>query len=299
MSPRTLLQVTAVLAAVAVALAVSILRHASVADAQAGTVLVGAGDIAWCDGDGDEATARLLDGIPGTVFTTGDNAYPDGTDAEFAQCFHPTWGRHKARIRPAMGNHDYHTERGAPYFRYFGEAAGEPGRGYYTYAAGGWRIIVLNSNCELIGGCSPHDPQIVWLRRVLAQSAARCALAYWHHPRFSSGPHGPQPQLRATWQALTDAGVDVMLAGHDHLYERFGPQDADGRPDAQRGIRQFTVGTGGRSHYAFRTIAPNSEMRHTGTFGVLKLTLHPTGYAWEFVPEAGRTFRDAGAAACH
>jgi len=282
----------------AIVLAFVVLSQAHLAAAPAAAVLVGAGDIAWCDGDGDEATARLLDAIAGTVFTTGDNAYPNGTDAEFAQCFHPTWGRHKARIRPAMGNHDYHTERGAPYFRYFGDAAGEPGKGYYTYAVSGWRILVLNSNCQLIGGCGDGDPQAVWLRRVLAQSAARCALAYWHHPRFSSGPHGPQVYMRATWQILSAAGVDVVLAGHDHVYERFAPQDADGRLDLQRGMRQFTVGTGGRSHYQFRTIAPNSEVRHTGTFGVLKLTLEPAGYGWEFMPEAGRTFRDAGAAAC-
>jgi hypothetical protein len=299
MLPREIIPVTLRPVVVAIALAVVVLSQAHLAGAPAAAVLVGAGDIAWCDGDGDEATARLLDVIAGTVFTTGDNAYPDGTDAEFAECFHPTWGRHRARIRPAIGNHDYHTGRAAPYFRYFGAAAGEPGKGYYTYAVSGWRIVVLNSNCELIGGCGDGDPQTIWLRRVLAQSAARCALAYWHHPRFSSGPHGPQVYMRATWQTLSAAGVDVVLAGHDHVYERFAPQDADGRLDPERGIRQFTVGTGGRSHYAFRTSAPNSEVRHTGTFGVLKLTLEPTGYAWEFVPEAGRAFRDAGAAACH
>jgi hypothetical protein len=262
-------------------------------------VLVGAGDIAWCDGDGDEATARLLDTISGTVFTTGDNAYPDGTDAQFAQCYQPSWGRHKARTRPSIGNHDYHAERGAPYFRYFGEAAGEPGKGYYSYALGGWRIIVLNSNCQLIGGCGESDPQVVWVRRVLAQSPAPCSLAYMHHPRFSSGPHGPQTYMRAAWQALAEAGVDVLLAGHDHVYERFGLQDADGRADTQRGIRQFTVGTGGRSHYTFRAAAPNSEVRHSGTFGVLRLALGAGRYEWEFVPEAGRTFRDRGAGDCH
>ena len=261
--------------------------------------LVGAGDIAWCDGDGDEATARLLDAIPGTVFTTGDNAYPNGTDAEFAHCFQPSWGRHKARMRPSIGNHDYHTRGAAPYFRYFGEAAGEPGKGYYTYALGGWRIVVLNSNCELIGGCGEADPQIVWLRRTLAQSVARCSLAYWHHPRFSSGPHGPQTYMRATWHALVAAGVDVVLSGHDHVYERFAPQDADGGLDTKRGIRQFTVGTGGRSHYAFRAVAPNSEVRRNGTFGVLRLALGIGRYEWEFIPEAGQTFRDRGVGDCH
>jgi hypothetical protein len=272
---------------------------AYLAAAPAAAVLVGAGDIAWCGGDGDEATARLLDAIPGTVFTTGDNAYPDGTDAEFARCFHPTWGRHRARMRPSPGNHDYHTRRAAPYFRYFGAAAGESGKGYYTYTLGAWRVVVLNSNCELIGGCGEMDPQAVWLRRVLAESTARCAVAYWHHPRFSSGPHGPAPKMQAAWKALHAAGVEVALAGHEHLYERFAPQDAHGDADPAQGVRQFTAGTGGRSHYGFRAPAPNSEVRHTGTFGVLKLTLQPSAYTWEFIPEAGRSFRDTGAAACY
>ncbi|MGQ0569426.1 MAG: metallophosphoesterase family protein [Armatimonadota bacterium] len=267
-------------------------------DAQAPATLVGAGDIAHCDGDGDEATARLLDGIPGTVFTTGDNVYPDGTDAEFANCFDPTWGRHKARLRPSPGNHDYHTPRAAPYFRYFGAAAGEPGQGFYSYTLGGWLVISLNSNCELIGGCGPDAPQTAWLRRVLAATRTTCTVAYWHHPRFSSGLHGPHAKMQWIWQELYAGAVDVVLGGHDHLYERFGPQDPLGRRDPARGIRQFTVGTGGRSHYAFRTVAPNSEAQQTGTFGVLKLTLRPAHFDWEFVPEAGKTFRDAGSAPC-
>jgi hypothetical protein len=266
--------------------------------AQAPAVMVGAGDIASCQSEGDEATARLLDAIDGTVFTTGDNAYEYGTDEEFANCYHPTWGRHRTRTRPALGNHDYGTPGAAGYFRYFGAAAGEPGRGYYSYDLGAWHVIVLNSNCRFAGGCGPDSPQVQWLRRDLASSPAVCTAAYWHHPRFSSGLHGNDPTMQTIWQVLVSAGVDVALTGHDHLYERFAPLDAQGRPDPQRGLRQFIVGTGGRNHYPFRTVLPASDVRHTGTFGVLRLELATAGYAWAFIPEAGKTFRDTGTARC-
>ena len=262
-------------------------------------VLVGAGDIAACASPGSEATAALLDGIPGTVFTTGDNAYGDGTAVEFAHCYEPTWGRHRARTRPSPGNHDYGTARAAGYHDYFGAAAGEPDRAYYSYDLGAWHVIALNSNCAQVGGCHAGSPQEQWLRADLAANWTACTVAYWHHPRFSSGPHGGARELWPLWQALYDAGADVVLAGHDHLYERFAPQDPAGRADPARGIRQFTVGTGGASHYGVSQIAPNSEVRNGDTFGVLKLTLHPTGYEWEFVPVAGRTFTDSGSAACH
>jgi hypothetical protein len=267
--------------------------------AQTAAVLVGAGDIASCDSPGDEATARLLDAVGGTVFTTGDNVYEHGTDQEFANCYHPSWGRHRARTRPSVGNHEYYTPGAAGYFRYFGASAGEPGQGYYSYDLGTWHAVVLNSNCRFAGGCGPDSPQVQWLRRDLAANRAACTVAYWHHPRFSSGLHGSDAAMQTIWQTLVSAGVDIALTGHDHLYERFAPMDGEGRLDAARGLRQFIVGTGGRSHYPFRAVIQTSEVRHTGTFGVLRLQLDSAGYAWEFIPEAGKTFRDAGSGVCH
>jgi hypothetical protein len=262
-------------------------------------VLVGAGDIAGCETlAGALATARLLDAIPGTVFTVGDHAYPDGTAPEFAECYTPTWGRHRARTRPAVGNHDYETRSAAPYFAYFGAAAGEPGKGYYSYDLGAWHVVVLNSNCREVG-CEAGSPQERWLRADLAAHPSACSLAYWHHPRYSSGPHGPEARMAPLWQALHEAGVELAISGHDHLYERFAPQDAAGRLDRARGVRQFVVGTGGRSGYRFHGAQDHSEMRATGVFGVLKLTLAPGRYAWEFVPVAGHSFTDAGGEDCH
>ena len=261
-------------------------------------VLVGAGDIADCGSSGDEATANLLDGIPGTVFTAGDNAYNDGTAGEFANCYDPTWGRHKARTRPAPGNHDYHSGGGA-YFDYFGANAGPPGLGYYSYDLGDWHIISLNSNCGEVGGCQAGSAQEQWLRADLAGTTANCVAAYWHHPRFSSSDnHGDHPFMSDIWQALQDFQADVVIAGHDHIYERFGKQDANGNTDPN-GIRSFVVGTGGRSHYGIGSPQPNSEVRNGDTFGVLKLTLRATSYDWEFVPVAGAAFSDSGTDSCH
>jgi hypothetical protein len=274
-----------------------VLLAARGAPAQAPAVLVGAGDIASCASEGDEATARTLDGVPGTVFTAGDNAYERGTDREFAECYHPSWGRHRARTRPTPGNHEYHTPGAAGYFRYFGAAAGEPGKGYYGYELGGWQVIALNSNCRYIGGCGPGSPQLEWLRRELAGHRAQCTVAYWHHPRFSSGLHGEAAEMGPIWEALHAAGADVVIAGHDHTYERFAPLDAAGRPDP-RGMRSFVVGTGGRSLYPFRSVAAGSEVRRNDTYGVLKLTLGVGRYEWEFLPVAGRTFRDRGSGDC-
>ena len=261
-------------------------------------VLVGAGDIAACDSDGDEKTAALLDWIDGTVFTLGDNVYPAGTPEEFALCYEPTWGRHRRRTRPAPGNHDYRTVGAAGYFAYFGAAAGDPAKGYYSYDLGTWHVVVLNSNCKEVG-CAAGAAQEKWLRQDLAAHAAPCTVAMWHHPRFSSAEHGDIPAMGDLWRALVDGGVDVALAGHDHDYERFAPMDADGKADPSRGMRSFVVGTGGKSFYAFEKIHPTSEVRNGSTFGVLKLTLHPKSYDWEFVPAEGGTFRDAGSASCH
>ena len=258
-------------------------------------VLVGAGDIAGCNSNGDEVTANLLDDIPGTVFTTGDNAYPDGTASDFTNCYDPSWGRHKARTYPSAGNHDYHTEGAASYYDYFGSVAGEPGKGYYSYDLGTWHIIVLNSNISVGTG----SPQEQWLRADLAAHPVACTLAYWHHPRFSSGNHhGSNAEVQPFWQDLYDYGADVVLAGHEHNYERFAPQDPQGVADPIRGIRQFVIGSGGRSHYGFGSPIANSEVRNGDTYGVLKLTLHSDSYSWEFVPEAGKTFTDSGSAPC-
>ena len=261
-------------------------------------VLVGAGDIASCASSGDEATADLLDGISGTVVTFGDNAYQSGTESEFADCYEPTWGRHKARTRPAPGNHDYITPGASGYFEYFGAAAGDPSKGYYSYDLGAWHVIAINSNCSQVGGCDAGSPQEQWLRADLAESPTSCTVAYWHHPRFSSSLHGSQASMQAIWQALYDYGADVVLSGHDHAYERFALQDPGGTADPAGGIRQFVVGTAGRSHYAITSPIANSEVHNDDTFGVLKLTLRPTSYEWEFVPETGGAFIDSGSASC-
>jgi hypothetical protein len=263
------------------------------------TVLVGAGDIAGCGSQKDGETARLLDGIDGTVFTLGDNVYPDGTAAQFANCYDPTWGQYVARTRPSAGNHDYHVPGAAGYFGYFGAAAGDADKGYYSYDAGDWHVIVLNSRCGAVGGCGADSPQGQWLQADLAANPSTCTLAYWHAPLFSSGSrHGGTTAMRDFWQILYDAGADVVLNGHEHNYERFSLQDPNGQADPGRGIRQFVVGTGGGGLYALGPAHPNSEARSDDTYGVLALTLHPDSYDWTFIPAAGGTFTDTGSAAC-
>jgi hypothetical protein len=256
-------------------------------------VLVGAGDIADCADAKDEETASLLDGIQGSVFTAGDNAYDSGTASQFANCYNPTWGRHKARTRPAPGNHEYQTSGAAPYYAYYGASAGPAGRGYYSYDLGTWHIVSLNS--EIDAGASSAQAQ--WLRDDLAAHPATCTLAYFHKPLFSSGEHGNLSVMQDVWKILYANGADVVISGHDHDYERFAPQDPNGKA-AANGIREFVVGTGGRSQRGFKTIRPNSEVRNSSTFGVIKLTLHADTYDWEFVPIAGQTFRDAGTGRC-
>jgi len=264
-------------------------------------VLLAAGDIANCGRTQDESTAQLLDGIAGTVVTLGDNAYPDGTLDQFNNCFGPTWGRHRDRTRPSPGNHDYHTAGGAGYYTYFGAAASpldvnctSDCRGYYSYDLGGWHIIALNSEIERGAG----SVQEQWLRADLAANQSVCTLAYWHKPLYSSGQHGNNSSVQAFWQALYDYGADVVLNGHDHTYERFAPQNPAGQADPARGIREFVVGTGGASLYSFIAIQPHSEVRNNTSWGVLRLSLHPTSYDWEFVPVAGQTFTDMGSAGC-
>ena len=272
--------------------------------------LVGAGDIAQCTSSGPsaskaEATAKLLDAIPRdpstVVYTTGDNVYNDGTASEFKNCYAPTWGRQKDRTRPVAGNHDYNTSGASGYYGYFGAAAGQAGKGWYSYDLGAWHVVVLNSNCASVGGCGAGSAQEQWLRADLAASSARCTVAMWHHPRFNSGrTHGNNMEVAPLWSALYDYGADVILNGHVHVYERFAPQTPDARGDSAYGIRQFTVGTGGAPGYAFETTPqPNSEVRRTGTDGVLKLTLRADGYDFNFLAVAGQTFSDSGSGACH
>jgi hypothetical protein len=262
-------------------------------------VLLAAGDISSCSNAGDEATARILDAQPGTVVTLGDNVYENGTAAEYANCFDPTWGRSKARMRPAPGNHEYNTPGASGYYGYFGDAAGDPSKGYYSYDLGAWHVVVLNSNCSAIGGCEAGSPQEQWLRADLEAHPSACTLAYWHHARFSSGEHGNHKSVQPLWQALYDANAELVLNGHDHDYERFAPQDPAGAADPERGLREFVVGTGGRSHYTLTSTIANSEVHNSDTFGVLKLVLHADSYEWTFLPEAGKTFSDSGSAACH
>lgn len=263
-------------------------------------VFVGAGDIAECDTAYDEATAKLLDVISGTIYTIGDTVYSDGTPQEFTDCFGPTWGRHRARIKPVPGNHDYHTPGAAGYYGYFGAAASpldanctHDCKGYYSYELGAWHIIALNS--EIAVGAGSEQEQ--WLRQDLAVHPAPCTLAYWHKPRFSSGEHGNNTSYHALWAALYEYGADVILNGHDHDYERFAPQNPLGEADA-RGIRQFVVGTGGTDQRPFAQIQPNSEVRATDSWGVLQFTLHERSYDWTFMPVAGQSFHDAGSSDC-
>jgi hypothetical protein len=262
--------------------------------------LLAAGDIASCASSGDEATANVLDAHPdGTVATLGDNVYDNGTASEFANCYDPTWGRHKSRTKPAAGNHDYNTPGATGYYGYFGAAAGDPAKGYYSYDLGAWHVVVINSNCGAVS-CAAGSPQETWLRADLAASTATCTLAYWHHPRWSSGTtHGSQSMMGPIYLALYDNNADVVLAGHEHNYERFAPLNPSGAVDSARGIREFVVGTGGRSHYPFGSPITGSEVRNNDTYGVLQLTLAATSYSWQFLPEAGKTFADSGTGNCH
>lgn len=260
--------------------------------------LLAAGDVASCDSSGDEQTANLLDKLPGTIAGLGDLVYDDGTAEEFANCYGPTWGRHKARTRPAPGNHEYNSDGAEGYYDYFGAAAGDPSRGYYSYQLGSWHVVALNSNCSDIGGCGRTSPQGRWLAEDLAANPSFCTLAYWHHPRFSSSEnHGSSTATRDLWAILYEHAAEIVLQGHDHNYERFGPQDADGNANPF-GIRSFVVGTGGRSHYGFTTPERNSEVRNDDTYGVLELTLRQATYDWRFVPVEGQTFTDSGSGTC-
>jgi hypothetical protein len=265
------------------------------AAAAAPVVLVGAGNVARCDRTMDEATASLLDNVAGTIFTTGDNVYASGSSSDYSNCYGPSWGRHKARTRPAPGELDYHTSGASGYYGYFGTQAGAAGKGYYSYDAGEWHVVVLNSDLDMSKGSAQEQ----WLRADLAARNTRCTLAYWHLPRFSSYSTNNRAEVKPLWDALYEAGVELVLNGHYRLYERFGPQMPDGVADQAFGIRQFTVGTGGISTNGFGAAVPNSEVRQTPVYGVLKLTLSTDAYQWQFIPIRGETFSDAGSGICH
>jgi len=253
-------------------------------------ILVGAGDISTCSNNGDETTAKLLDGISGTVFTVGDNAYDSGTYTEYINCYDPTWGRHKSRTKPSPGNHDYQTSGAAGYFQYFNNISS-----YYAYNLGAWRIYSLSSEIDV----SASGAQATWLQSDLAANPKQCVLAYWHRPRWSSGStHGSTSGMQAIWQILYNAGADVVISAHEHNYERFAQMNATGSTVSQ-GLREFVVGTGGASHYGFGSALSSSEVRNSSTSGVLKLTLSSSGYSWQFVPVAGSTFTDSGSSNCH
>jgi hypothetical protein len=252
-------------------------------------VIAGAGDIA-VSGPGDDLTASVLDRIdPDVVFTTGDNAYPDGTLSNFRERYHPTWGRHKSSTRPSPGNHDHHTEGAAGYRAYFGPQA--PGS-YYSYDLGGWHLVSLDSELPV----EPGSAQYEWLRRDLAASSAACTLAYWHKPRYTSGRYRDFTFTAPLWRLLYAARAELVLNGHDHNYQRYPRLDPDGNPDPARGLREFVVGTGGAGLYPLRQDA-RRESAYDDGHGVLQLTLRPNGYDWRFIPVSG-TYSDSGSASC-
>jgi chitodextrinase len=257
-------------------------------------VVAVAGDIAG-DGTGDTATAALLDSInPTAVLTAGDNVYDDGSASQFSQYYEPTWGRHKAKTYPTPGNHDYHTSGASGYFGYFGARAGPSGKGWYSVNIGAWHIIGLNSEVSH----SATSEQVTWLKADLAASGAQCVMAVWHKPRFTAGNYSDMSEFQPFWDALYAANADVVINGHDHNYQRYAPLTPAGARDDARGLVEFVVGTGGRSHYGIRADSRRLSA-DGGTYGVLKLTLRATGYDWQFVSEAGRTFTDSGSGSCH
>ena len=263
--------------------------------------IVAVGDVARCELESDEHTAALADEAfrhkNGVVAILGDAAYDAGSPAEFAHCYATSWGRHRFRTLPAVGNHEYHTPDAGGYFDYFGDAAGDPTQGWYAYDLGDWHVVVLNSVCDEIGGCDVGSDQETWLREHLESDQSACTLAYMHHPRFSSGPHGDSTEVTALWQALVDHGVDLALAGHDHHYERLAPLEANGEPGAPGGVQSFVVGTGGTWLRPVSQPRPGSEVIIDDSHGVLILDLESTGYEWQFMDTTGAVL-DQGSRIC-
>ena len=297
--------------------------NSSSSSADRSYVVMAAGDISCGSASRSNCRQRatadvVLAAHPDAVLLLGDDQYECGLLKDYQAFFDPTWGRFKSLIRPAPGNHEYTTSKhpdnacynlptGAPgYYTYFGKAASPLDsnctvdcRGYYSYDLGNWHMVALNSNCTRIGNCRAGDPQVVWLQQDLAAHPNQCILAYWHHPRFSSGEHGDQLFMATIYETLYKAGADIVLAGHDHDYERFAPLDPSGNVDNPRGIRNFVVGTGGRNHYGLNQPQTGSQVRDSKTFGALRLTLSTGHYSWKFMPIAGSTFTDSGSGTCH
>jgi acid phosphatase type 7 len=258
-------------------------------------VFVGAGDIASCTSTGDEKTADLIDRIDGLVFALGDVSQSVGTEKAYLDCYEPAWGRFKSRTRPTPGNHDYQQAGNNPfYYDYFGENAGPKNVGWYSFNYGTWHVVVLNSMLPAWKGTD----QANWLQADLAANPAACILAYWHHPVFHSGAGGLTGRMNYPFKLLYEAGASLVLSGDAHHYERFAPMNPSKQIEPARGIRQFVVGTGGASHTRFGGQWRATEVRNNDTFGVLKLTLNPGSYDWQFVPIEGGTFTDSGSAAC-
>jgi hypothetical protein len=278
------------------------------------TIIAAAGDIACSPQDPNfngglgtssacrqKATADVIGTIQDldAVMALGDVQYepewePWPTLDDYMGSYDPTWGRFKSITRPGIGNHESDS-----YFQYFGAAAGDPAKGYYSYDIGGWHVVMLNSECSSVGGCGAGSPQEVWLRNDLAAHPAACTIGYWHRPSYSSGINGNDTRYGTFWKDLYDAGAEIVLSGHSHMYERYAPMNPSGQVDDARGLRLFVVGTGGEDHSGVTSVQPNSVIRNENTFGVLKLTLRSNGYDWRFLPEAGRSFTDSGTGTCH
>jgi len=251
------------------------------------------GDTGWCGSPGMRPVARMLAELGGDVFLAGDLAYDNGTIEEFQRCFDPDFGRFKSRSWAAPGNHDYQTPNANGYFNYFGDRAGPNRLGYYAVRSSAWKVLMLNSNVPIGRGTA----QLEFVRQELQRDPARCTLAVMHHPFDSSGPNGPSPALRDLWELMYDAGVDLVVAGHDHLYERHAPMDASLKADPVRGIRLLIAGTGGAALYGTARAAVNSEFR-VSVYGLLRLHLEPALYEWEFRDQNG-AIRDNGLNICH
>jgi hypothetical protein len=328
------LAVVLMLALGAGTLAITSNRSSTTAAAAADPVIAAAGDIAcdpknrnYKDGQGTQTACRqmavsdlLVDAGLTAVLALGDNQYYCGGLDAYQESYGRSWGRVKEITYPAIGNHEYiardrakdagddpdratgcdaGNDAAGGYFKYFGAAAGDPARGYYSFDLGAWHLVSLNSNCTKVSGCDVGSEQSRWLRADLAAHPNSCTLAFWHHPHYSSGDHGGEHSVADLWEALYAAGAELVLNGHEHIYERFAPQTPSGTVDTEHGIRQFTVGTGGSNHTKITTVQPNSEVRNDTTFGILKLTLRPAEYAWEFVAEKGKGFTDSGTGRCH
>jgi hypothetical protein len=333
---RTLVLLSTAVLATALLILVYPPGQAAQAQSSPERIFVGTGDISSCSHNRDYQTAKVVDStvdnakaanVPVSVFTLGDLAYPDGTEQQFRDCYDPTWGGSHLGVRsditnkvlnpdlwnltqPVVGNHEYQTPNAAPYFDYFGTKAGDRTKGYYSYNQGTWHFVLMNSNCEEVGGCGWFFAQGRWLRADLASpqnQSASCTVASFHHPLYTSST-ADTTIVRPFWDMLYNAGADVILSGHAHYYERFAPMRPNGTKDLAYGIREFVVGTGGA--------APSNPMRlprannskidseipdspGKTAYGVLKLDLYAGGYTWKFLPRESDTFTDAGSGTCH